>query len=351
MRAAVCNILSLLFLLLTVFADVDASETISRGLSLIPNDRIAISEIGEAYTYAVEIAASISGNRNRDGKSKACWGIEWTDKNGFVIMRATVGWHNTDFGNAFDRRYLTLSVSKVSSSGSEKLFSTDLDKNVELYGGKNCLWLEANNGNISFHVGSEVMNYAGSVKTPSEATSMMLFATRPLKVEYMACRIEKDVAATLDTDMNACELESYFETVNNDVEGKWAFLDRDTDSRYSELGGRYELAVVSIGFLKKHQTPENYADMMKIYPSLENEGSFAVVLMSGASVNSRRWKPFMIKGFLIPTIFDRHYTLLWYDSYMNLMANEMSADISADDAILTLTFPLNHAIMRFSRCR
>ena len=151
--------------------------------------------------------------------------------------------------------------------------------------------------------------------------------------------------------MNACELESYFETVNNDVEGKWAFLDRDTDSRYSELGGRYELAVVSIGFLKKHQTPENYADMMKICPSLENEGSFAVVLMSGASVNSRRWKPFMIKGFLIPTIFDRHYTLLWYDSYMNLMANEMSADISADDAILTLKFPLNHAIMRFSRCR
>lgn len=351
MRTGVCHILSLMLLLLTSLSEVSASESLSCGLSLKPNDRIEIAEIGEAYTYAVEIAASISGNRNRNGKSEACWGIEWTDKNGLVVMRAVVGWHNTDFGDAFDRRYLNLSVSKVLPSGSEELFSTDLDKNVELYGGKNCLWIEANDGNISFHVGSDVMNHAGSVKTPSEATAMALFTTRPLRVEYVACRIEKDVAASLVTDMNTCELEGYFESVKNNVEGKWEFLDRDTDSRYSELGGRYELAVVSTGFLKTHQSPENYADMMKIHPSLENEGCLAVVLLSGASVNSRRWKPFMVKGFLIPTIFDRHYTLLWYDSYMNLMANEMSADISADNAILTLTFPLSHAVMRFSRCR
>lgn len=351
MRVTIFHILLPVFLMLTVVTRFYASETVTRGLELKSNDTITIAGISEACTYAFEIAASISGNRNRAGKSDACWGLEWRDKNGFPVMRAVVGWRNTDFGDAFDRRYLNLSVSRICASGSEELLSTDLDKNVELYGGCNCLWVEVGNGDISFHIGSDVMNHAGSVKAPAEATAVTLFATRPLNVEYVACRTEKDVAASLVTDLTPQALDAYFDTVRNNEEGAWEFLDRDTDSRYSELGGRYKLAVVSTVFLKSHQTPEHHADMLTLHPALGNGDCLAVLLLSGASVNSRRWEPFMIKGFLIPTIFDRHYTLLWYDSYMSLMSNEMNADISADDAILTLNFPLNHAVMRFSRCR
>ena len=65
-------------------------------------------------------------------------------------------------------------------------------------------------------------------------------------------------------------------------------------------------------------------------------------------VNGKRWNNGMVKGYLYGTIFENHYNLEWFDSMMESMGGEVSADIT-DGVILALNFPIYHATMRFSK--
>lgn len=119
-------------------------------------------------------------------------------------------------------------------------------------------------------------------------------------------------------------LDAYLSASGDNTEKRWRYLDRDTDARVLNLGGEYRLATVS-----------------------NADGGYDVVYIDGARVNSAYWKPMMIKGRLLLTVFVNHYDLIWYDAYGRVIDCETSADIE-NGSILKLNFPLYGGSVRFA---
>lgn len=110
-------------------------------------------------------------------------------------------------------------------------------------------------------------------------------------------------------------------------QGFWAYFDRDTDPALASIGGSYELATV---------------------PRDDGEPGYFIIYLGGARPGSQ-WRPGEVKGILTPTIFSHHYDLLWLDEQGRTMTREQSATFDASGALLTLSFPLYKATVRFSR--
>ena len=103
--------------------------------------------------------------------------------------------------------------------------------------------------------------------------------------------------------------------------------DRDTDPALASIGGSYELATV---------------------PRDDGEPGYFIIYLGGARPGSQ-WRPGEVKGILSPTIFSHHYDLVWLDEQGLSMTAEQSATFDASGALLTLSFPLYKATVRFSR--
>ena len=110
-------------------------------------------------------------------------------------------------------------------------------------------------------------------------------------------------------------------------QGFWAYFDRDTDPALASIGGSYELATV---------------------PRDDGEPGYFIIYLGGARPGSQ-WRPGEVKGILSPTIFSHHYDLVWLDEQGLSMTAEQSATFDASGALLTLSFPLYKATVRFSR--
>lgn len=109
------------------------------------------------------------------------------------------------------------------------------------------------------------------------------------------------------------------------VETQWQYLDRDSDPRLISMGGNYTLATLT-----------------------SPDGTIEIIYLSGAQRNSGKWHPLMLKGRLIPTAFENHYDLVWYDTSGTKLDLETSADI-IDGSILRLNMPLYGGSFRFRR--
>lgn len=150
------------------------------------------------------------------------------------------------------------------------------------------------------------------------------------------------IASTAALTLLQCDLQCdtlsrrrYFDpaTIGNRIDvadrqqGYWAYFDRDTDPTLAQLGGTYSLATVA-----------------------RDDGApgYFIIYLGGARAGSS-WRPGEVKGILTPTIFSHHYDLLWLDEQGRTMSREQSATFDASGALLTLSFPLYKATVRFSR--
>lgn len=316
-----------------------ASEGFEKNLRLRPGQSFSFSPPEGLSGSVIEVCCEAAGSKRARSPEKCNWRIQWADASGRTVMRASVSWGNTSWGDQFDRRFLLVQVDSVTSSGeSVELLSVPVFKDVNLYGGANTLVAEVCNGRIVFSVGSEALNYVGEVVFPAGAEIVLIDGNRELTVDYIAWRADADPADMLLSGMTQEEIDRYLAGITFTVDspiGYWEFLDRDTDSRYAELGGRYKLAVIPSKLLPQGET--------------YSRSAYAVLLISGEMVNGSRWKPMMIKGCLEESQFDRHYGLTWIDAMMKPVENETSADLSDDGAILTLNFPLMKSKIRFAR--
>lgn len=111
--------------------------------------------------------------------------------------------------------------------------------------------------------------------------------------------------------------------------GYWRYLDRITPSDGSvALGGKYEVAVV----------PDD--DIM---------GAYLIIYIDGDYENSDLWRAGDIKGRLIPTSFENHYDLEWYDSNRNRLDFEEGYGTFEGINLLTLDFPVLKSQIRFEK--
>lgn len=120
------------------------------------------------------------------------------------------------------------------------------------------------------------------------------------------------------------DLEQRLAASDDPLEGRWTYLDRDIDAEAASLGRKYELATVR-----------------------RPDGGYWIVYMGPEA--DERWQPMMVKGLLEPTIFAGHYDLRWLDARGVWLADDNTAQLSPDRAVLTLRFPLYGSQVRFHR--
>lgn len=111
--------------------------------------------------------------------------------------------------------------------------------------------------------------------------------------------------------------------IANPVTGKWRYLDRDADRERVPAGIDYNIAVVA-----------------------ESDSTYTIIY---AGEPDGGWKSGDIKGRLLPTPFENHFDLEWYDQSGRRYSRDTSADLTVEGQVLKLNFPILGTIVRFRR--
>lgn len=111
------------------------------------------------------------------------------------------------------------------------------------------------------------------------------------------------------------------------AEGLYTYLDRNIDPKGEAALSRADYL---LGVEKHPDIP----------------GAFRIIYLGGGAPG---WTPGELKGILSPTLFIDQYDLEWTDHRGHRISEECSAQLSPDGSILTLSFPLLKARLRYSR--
>lgn len=275
----------------------------------------------------VEARGAMRGIGERSGLSRAYWGLMITS--GADSIRLTIRHGNTDFGDILDNRFTRISVNR---NGEDLKYVDFTDGFATSSGGYNTLSLEIGLDDSQLRLSGGDHSCARLLEIPFKDIDMRLakvsvWSKGELTLSSLSVETEVAPESKLATDWTMEELDRYFASSTDPLEGYWEYLDRKNDALYARVGGRYLLAAV-----KNIANPEVYD----------------LIYISGAETFASRWKPFMLKGRLLPTVFIAHYDLHWYDSTFEPITTDVHASVT-DNAILTLSFPLLKTVVRFSK--
>lgn len=268
-----------------------------------------------------------SGIGERSGLAPSFWGMKVTLGSDTLLVTLRHG--NTDFGDLLDKRFTRISVCR----NEDEVEATDFtDDFATSSGGYNTLLLEIDGGSSMLKLSGGSHSCVRLMEIPFEGvnlskTEASVWAKGELALSSFSTEISMAPESVLATSWTRESLADYLSRSTDPVEGYWEYLDRKNDPQYARLGGRYVMAVVKSAVDAEH---------------------YDLVYLSGAETLASRWSPFMLKGHLIPTVFQSHYDLHWYDSTFEPITTGVHASIT-DNAILTLSFPLLKTVLRFSK--
>ncbi len=285
---------------------------------------ISIDTVSSAI--AIEARATYDFGSGRSGITHDWWAICWnyTDSLNYDYLRINL--RHTDFGTITDNRVAMLSLGRCTDGKHADTFSKDVKEGIEGGYGANSLALEWYDGHLHVFVGAKFLSegMVAAVPLPVSASAAII-SSSPLDLHSVVIESRPDMMRVLDTGLTVDSVSAYLAASVDPVEGKWHYLDRDTDDRYARAGGKYSLYIIR-----------------------DTDGSYMMLYAGGGETNAKKWRPCMLKGRLIPTPFEAHYDLVWYDSMMEPVDDECHA--SVDDAgVLTLSFPIHLSSLRFYR--
>lgn len=288
--------------------------------------------------FTLEGKLLFGGNHMGGGMNGQQWVIDFLDEYSCPIRRLTARYGTAPLYNGFaDSRYMKISLDSVTPTGESVACDVaELHNDAEIYGRVNTVVIDNRGGSFAMWLGRDGGVYAIGGDMPQRVSAIRIGGTKNMKFYDGAIKWRRDPKEMLLTDWSLADLEAMRGATNGDSPaGRWRFLDRDTDSRWADPGGRYRLAVV------EHDGTSDAS---------EEEGSalFDVIYVGGAESNSRRWEPGMVKARLYATPFAGHYDVVWYDAFFEDMGEEVTADLT-DGAILSFNFPLWKARLRFAR--
>lgn len=186
--------------------------------------------------------------------------------------------------------------------------------------------VEVKDGLLSVLAGNKEYQlfYRGSCA--ARINGVTLQAEKHLEVSSVFLSQSDKASGIVQTDVTASELEAKLQNVNaQSLEGVYRYLDSDLNDKRVTKGGDYTLYLRTAG-----------------------NGIYELIYLDGAKANSGAWKEGMIKGRLLPTRFDNHYNVEWYDAQMANDFEELWADFTAGP-ILTIHFPIEKSQLRFYR--
>lgn len=161
---------------------------------------------------------------------------------------------------------------------------------------------------------------------PGDSCKIGYFASPEiaLKIKRICFKSNLRKDSLYATSYNKPQLDSIFASSTDPIEGYWRYLDRNTDDKYFELGGKYTIAIV------KNQT-----------------NGYDVLYVDGAKLYPEIWHPFMRKGALLSTSFIGHYDMVWHDAVKNRIDDETYAAL--ENFLLVFYFPMQKSQVRFHK--
>ncbi|MCM1521333.1 MAG: hypothetical protein NC039_01615 [Muribaculaceae bacterium] len=275
--------------------------------------------------FRVEARVALCDLREQEVFSRGSWSLSLNPTEGIDTLRVSLRWGNTAYGDILDRRFTLMTI----SLGDSVISSEEVKGFVGTSGTYSTLAVAVGDGVGEVSGGSRGVNPIGSFRLPEGfvPSSSSVTVAGAGTVSLLVSETEPQMEAALSTGWDESTLDSQLASSSDPVEGYWDYLDRENDPHLARLGGRYRLALVRNG-----------------------SGGYDIIYISGAQTHASRWKPFMRKGRLTPTIFKDHYTLEWIDAEFDETVRDIHGDVT-EGAILTLSFPLLKTQLRFSKAR
>lgn len=293
---------------------------------------VTVNMADSTISQALEIRASLPKMTEREGKSEHRYSILFPLTQGDKTLEIRISPGTEAYNHSMEKQYISIEVLMNQKDSSRTLFDKKIYKGVSFGRGANSISVEWNNdGRFTLYAGERTLAEVGEFDIHNDSIDL----SRPigilnhgtLNIIDLIYAWTPDPAKGLHTGIDVAHL--YKQLSEKDIaapEGIWKYLDRDTDERYGRLGGNY-----LIGIRKA-----------------DNGKDFDIIYLGGAKVFSDKWQPGMLKGKLIPTLFEGHYDLVWYDGKMQRMDSDISASVE-QGVILTLNFPLYRSKLRFSK--
>lgn len=318
-------------LIATISVSSRADETrVYTDFDKVLNDTIVfITGKGNLSNIITEVCFSFQGTGKGLWSKESSIGYFWnyTSENDYQAVWFEPKSETMD--DTVDSRYIGITLGTVTPEGFKIKGHINKKERIGKGEEENVASLALSENNVTIGVGHRYPETVSEVNCPVDLSLPTgIIIKGRVKISEMVTEYITDIAKELQTSLTENRL-AHLPVSDNDPTGLWEYLDRDMDRNMAIAGGRYTLGIV---------------------PSEENVGEYDIIYIRGAEVNGSAWKEGMKKGKLIPTIFENHYNMIWYDSQMDKMTDDMHADLS-QNAILSLSFPLMNSTMRFSRKR
>lgn len=267
----------------------------------------------------------LEGEMVFDARRGRSWEIDLRGEDGRILRRISGKYDTAPLYDGFaDSRYLAVELDSVDGSGrSVVLDRNELHRDREVYAGRVTLTVSNDRDGLRVWIGSEEGVYAAGGARVDGVRCLTLTGSREIGLRDAVVKWRPSPSSVVLTEWIGKEIV----TGDEAPEGMWEYLDRDTDSRWAEPGGRYRLAVVKNG-----------------------DGVYDILYVGGAGSNGSRWVPGMLKGRMTATDFDGFYRLVWYDAWFEETGGDATGRI-VSPGILEFRFPELHAVMRFSAVR
>ena len=276
-------------------------------------------------TVAIEVRCALQSVKEESGRGRSWWGIAWNYRSSsdydYVVLRP----FNTDFGAIDDRRVMAVEYGSM-TDGDFRVYSEEvMTSGINMAKGFNSLLLEWGNGVMRVFAGSKELHKVMElgVSLP-ESRECRIVSSSAVDIASVVLECGEDKVKNLTTDYEMEVVMKRLELSVDPMEGIWCYLDRETDDSRARLGGQYKVII------------------------LGNGNGYDILYYGGARVNESEWKPLMLKGALSPTPFQRNYNLVWHDSMMERMDEELHATLS-EEGILSFEFPIYRSRLRFFR--
>lgn len=269
-----------------------------------------------------EARVALTDIKEGRGMSKSSWRMSFVSPGDTLSVNVSHG--NSDFGDILDHRFTLLSVSR----GGNLLSEEEVGGFATGPSGYNTISAELDmNGILTVSGGSRKKEIVANIPldSPLRPNEVSLSIIGNGTVPLFCCElgVMPDFVASSSWTMDA--LIERFRSSSDSAEGFWKYLDRENAPEYARMGGRYVIATVR-----------------------NTAGGYDIVYVDGAQTMAEHWRPMMLKGRLVPTIFANHYDLEWIDSTFDTIVEDIHADI-VDGAILSLSFPLLKTTVRYSK--
>ena len=289
------------------------AEPMAAGIHVTDSVSCAVAELDYTVRATVE------------SHGAASWGIVWSRTTPDDYCGVSVAFASQGAGDEVYDQSITVTQYAV-SGGMRHIVSTrdyparDIDPRHDGFS----LKLQVRPSGAVVSGGGAMALFEETIESPAAAPGALGIATTSA-LRVMQCEMHCD-SISRRRYIDPCTISERLDASDRH-QGYWTYFDRDTDPTLAQLGGTYSLATVA-----------------------RDDGApgYFIIYLGGARAGSS-WRPGEVKGILSPTIFSHHYDLVWLDEQGLSMTAEQSATIDASGALLTLSFPLYKATIRFTR--